>query len=163
MALVTLLFCSLSLSIISYGRPEAVQSPSELRYTCDRIRAAISDASQVFYPRMCVMYHWPYRKLISVQAAPEYSSDNYHASSSSSEVSACSVEPGSARDVSKIVSHPTSIRKVLLTHNFIATYPRTKPNSFRSERWRTRYQPGIFLHERSTDINDTLQRHKSRL
>jgi hypothetical protein len=163
MALATLLFCSFSLSILSYGRPEAIQRPSELQSTCDQIAAAISGASQVFFPRMCFMYRLPYLKLISVQASTEYSSDIYHASNSSSEISACSIEPGSAGDVSKIVSHPTSMRQVLLTHIFIATYPRTKPNTFRSERWRTRYQPGIFLHKRSTDLNDTLQRHKSRL
>ena len=157
MALATLLFCSFCLSILSYGRPEAVQSPSELRYTCHQIAAAISGASQVFFPRTCIMHRLPYPKLISVQAAPEYSSDNYHASNASSEVSACSVEPGSAADVSKIVSHPTSMPKVLLTHIRIATYPRTKPNSFRSQRWRTQYQPGIFLHGRSTGLNDTLQ------
>jgi hypothetical protein len=163
MALATLLFCSFSLSILSYGRPEAVRSPSGLQSTCDQIAVAISGASQVFFPRMCIMYRLSYRKLISVQAAPEYSSDIYHASNSSSQLSACSVEPGSAGDVSKIVSHPISMRQVLLTHIFIATYPRTKPNTFRSERWRTRYQPAIFLNERSTDLNDTLQRHKSRL
>jgi hypothetical protein len=103
------------------------------------------------------------RKLISVQAAPEYLLDIHHSSNASSEVSACSVEPGSAGDVSKIVSHPTLMRWVLFTHVYTATNPRSKPNTFRSERWRTRYQPGIFLHERSTDLNDTLQRHKSRL
>ena len=159
----TLLLCIFSLSILSYGRPEVIQRPSELQYTCDQIAAVISGASQVFFPRTCVIYRLPYRKLISVQAAPEYSSDIHHASNASSEVSACSVEPGSARDVSKIVSHPTSMRHFLLTRIFIAPYPRTKPNTFRGERWRTRYQPGIFLHERSTDLNDTTQRHKSRL
>jgi hypothetical protein len=163
MALATLLFCSFSLSILSYGRSEAVHTPSELQCTCDGIAAAISGASQVFFPRMCVMYRLPYRKLISVQAAPEYLSDIHHTSNSSSEVSACSVEPGSAGDVSKIVSHPTLMRQVLLTHIFIAAYPGTKPDTFRSERWRTHYQPGIFLHARSTDLNDTLQRHKGRL
>ena len=110
MALETLLFCSFFLSILSYGRPEAVQSPSELQRTCDQIAAAISGASHVFFPRMCLMYHLPYRKLINVQAAPEYSSDNYHASNLSSEVSTCSVEPGSPEDVGNIVSHPTSMR-----------------------------------------------------
>ena len=40
------------------------------------------------------------------QATPEYLSDISHAASSSSQASACSVEPGSAKDVSKIVSHP---------------------------------------------------------
>src|SRR6267154_4046383 len=118
MALATLLFCSFSLSILSHGRPETIQRPSDLQCTCDQIAAAISGASQVFFPRMCVMYRVPYRKLISVQAASEYSSDIYHASNSSSEVSACSVEPGSAGDVSKIVSHPTLARQVLLSHIF---------------------------------------------
>jgi hypothetical protein len=163
MALAVLLFCCFSLSILAYGRPEAVQSPSELQSTCNQIAATISGASQVFFPRMSVMYRLPYRKLISVQATPEYSSDIHHASNSSSQVSACSVEPGSPGDVSKIVSHPTLMHQVLVTHIFIATYPRTKPNTFRSERWRTRYQPGIFLHERSTDLDDTLQRHQSGL
>lgn len=109
MALATLLFCSFSLSILSYGRPEAVQRPSELQRTCDQIVAAISGTSQVFFPRMCIIYRLPYRKLISVQATPEYSSDIHHASNASSEISACSVEPGSAGDIGKIVSHPTSI------------------------------------------------------
>ena len=109
----------------------------------------------------CIICH--VAKLINFQASSEYSSDLYHASNLSSQVSAWSVEPGSAEDVSKIVSHPNSIRHVFLTHIFIATYPRTKPNPFRSERRRTRHQPRILLHQRSTDLNDTLQRHKCRL
>src|SRR6266852_5623868 len=101
MALATLLFCSFSLSILSYGRPDPVQRSSDLQHTCDQIAAAISGVSQVFFPRMCIVYRLPYRKLISVQVAPEYLSDIHHAPISSSEVSACSVEPGSAADVSK--------------------------------------------------------------
>jgi hypothetical protein len=108
----------------------------------------------------CIICH--VAKLINFQASPEYSSDLHHASNLSSQVSACSVEPGSAGDMSKIVSHPNSMRHVLLTIIFIATYPRTKPNPFRSEMWRTCYQPGILLLQRSTDLDDTLQRHKSR-
>ena len=42
-------------------------------------------------------------QLIGDQAASEYLFDISHASSASSEESACSVEPGSAEDVSKIV------------------------------------------------------------
>ena len=37
------------------------------------------------------------------KAAPEYVSDNEHAFPSSDEVSACSVEPGSPKDVGQIV------------------------------------------------------------
>jgi hypothetical protein len=80
MALATLLFCSFYLSILSYGRSRSRTGPSDLQCTCDQIVAAISGASQVFFPRMCVMYRLPYPKLISVQATPEYSSDIYHAS-----------------------------------------------------------------------------------
>ena len=112
MALAALFFCSFSLLILSYGRPEAVQRPSELQRTCDQIAVAISGTSQVFFPCMCIMYRLPYRKLISVQATPEYSLDIHHASNASSEVSTCSVEPGSAGDIGKIVSHPTLIRQV---------------------------------------------------
>ena len=118
MALVALLFCGFFLSTLSYGQPEAIQGSSELQHTCDQISAAISGASQVFFPRTCVMYRFSYRKLISVQASPEYLSDIHHASNSSSEASACSVEPGSADDVSKIVSHPKSMRQVLPVHIF---------------------------------------------
>jgi hypothetical protein len=41
---------------------------------------------------------------MGIQAAPEYLLDMSHASASSLEASVCSVEPGSAEDVSKIVS-----------------------------------------------------------
>ena len=52
----------------------------------------------------------PHRVVVSTveraaswKAATEYVSDNEHAYVSSSEASACSVEPGSAHDVGKIV------------------------------------------------------------
>src|ERR1700743_47019 len=44
-----------------------------------------------------------YSDLMGNQAAPEYLFDISHPASSSTEASACSVEPGSAEDVSKIV------------------------------------------------------------
>ncbi|KAI0260021.1 FAD-binding domain-containing protein [Gloeopeniophorella convolvens] len=53
---------------------------------CHTIAASISDASQVFFP-----------------SSPQYASDVAHAFASSSEASACSVEPGSAEDVSAIL------------------------------------------------------------
>ena len=152
----TILFCSFSLSILSYGRPEVVQRPSELQSTCDQIAAAISSASQVFFPRKRVMCRLSDRKLISVQVAPEYSSDIHHAFNSSSQVSTCSVEPGSAEDVSKIASHPTSMRQGFFTHIFIVTHLRVKPNPFRIERRRTCHESRIFIHERRTDLNVTL-------
>jgi hypothetical protein len=55
------------------------------------------------------------------------------------------VEPGSAEDVSKIVSYLDLIHQLLPTHIFIATYRGVKPNSLCCERWRTLDEPGIFL------------------
>jgi FAD/FMN-containing dehydrogenase len=49
------------------------------------------------------------------QASPEYLIDISHASAASSQASTCSVEPGSAEDVSKIVSHIYPTRKLLPT------------------------------------------------
>ena len=53
MALATLLLCAISLGLLSYGQPEALgnHNSSDLLYTCNKIVAAISGASQVFFPR----------------------------------------------------------------------------------------------------------------
>jgi hypothetical protein len=53
MSLTTLLLCSFSLGLLSYGQPEALGShnSSDLLYTCNVIAAAVSGASQVFFPR----------------------------------------------------------------------------------------------------------------
>ena len=52
MALTTLLLCAFSLALLSYGLPEALGSRNspDLLSTCNRIAAAISGASQVFFP-----------------------------------------------------------------------------------------------------------------
>ena len=57
MALATLLLCAISLGLLSYGQPEALgnHNSSDLLYTCNKIVAAISGASQVFFPRKCVI------------------------------------------------------------------------------------------------------------
>ncbi|KAI9449101.1 FAD-binding domain-containing protein [Lactarius psammicola] len=59
---------------------------SQFKATCHQIAAAISNASEVFYP-----------------PSLQYVSDITHTYASSSEASTCSVEPGSADDVSKIL------------------------------------------------------------
>ena len=52
MALATLL-CTFSLALLSYGQPETSENrdSSDLLCTCNQIAAAISGASQVFFPR----------------------------------------------------------------------------------------------------------------
>ncbi|KAH9048467.1 FAD-binding domain-containing protein [Lactarius hengduanensis] len=89
----TPLICALSLSSAAFGRLETWEqrSSSNFRGTCDKIAKAVSDASQVFFP--------PDRN----QASTQYLSDISHYAPSSSQESACSVEPGTAEDVSKIL------------------------------------------------------------
>ncbi|KAH9174871.1 FAD-binding domain-containing protein [Lactarius sanguifluus] len=57
-----------------------------IQSVCDQIASAMSNVSQVFSP-----------------PATEYASDNEHALASSSETSACSVEPGSTQDLGLIL------------------------------------------------------------
>ncbi|KAI9449094.1 FAD dependent oxidoreductase [Lactarius psammicola] len=88
----TPLLCALSLATLAYGHPgtldgrAALGTTSHIKATCHRIAAAISNASEVFFPH-----------------SPQYASDILHTYASSSEASVCSVEPGSADDVSKIL------------------------------------------------------------
>ncbi|KAF8492578.1 hypothetical protein F5888DRAFT_1857925, partial [Russula emetica] len=88
MALSSLLLGAFALALRSYGNPAVLETHnySDLLCTCNDIAAAISGASQIFFP-----------------PAPEYLLDISHAASSSSQASTCSVEPGSAEDVSKIL------------------------------------------------------------
>jgi hypothetical protein len=53
MALTKLLVCAFSLALLSYGRPEALEKRNspDFKSACDKIAAAISGASQVFFPR----------------------------------------------------------------------------------------------------------------
>ncbi|KAF8267728.1 FAD-binding domain-containing protein [Lactarius quietus] len=66
--------------------PLTPRTQYELQAVCHQITSVISNASQVFFP-----------------PAAEYVSDNEHALYSSSQASACSVEPGSAQDVGLII------------------------------------------------------------
>jgi hypothetical protein len=94
------------------------------------------------------------------QASSEYSFDISHPADSASEASVCSVEPGSAEDVSKIVRYSDLTQQDLPTRIFVDTYPGIKPNALCREGWRTRREPGIFLNDGRTDCDDTLQRDK---
>ncbi|KAI9437958.1 hypothetical protein H4582DRAFT_1951670 [Lactarius indigo] len=85
----------LAFSVISGSRAFAIDIPAlstrktpqhDFQAICYKITPAISNVSRVFFP-----------------PATEYASDNEHAFVSSSEVSACSVEPGSTQDLSLIV------------------------------------------------------------
>jgi len=85
--------------------------------TCHQIATAISGASQVSFPckQVILSFGLRYSNLMGDQAAPEYLLDMAHTSASSSEMSACSVEPGSTEDVSEIVRHPDPLHHLLTT------------------------------------------------
>ena len=155
MALTLLLLCAVALvSSRSYGKPATLETrnPSDLLCTCNEISAAISGVSHVFFPRSMSrrsFSHLSHFILMCDQAAPEYFLDISHAASSSSQASTCAVEPGSAEDVSKIVSYLHLMQQLLPIHIFIATYSGIEANTLCGERWRTRYEPRVFLDERS--------------
>jgi hypothetical protein len=88
----------------------------------------------------------------------QYIADNKHALISSSAVSACSVEPGSATDIGVIVRRLLSYFLVL-AHCLvrIVTYLGIHSHAFRSEgRWPC-FQPWILLDLWHPDFHDALQ------
>lgn len=111
MALAPFLFYASSLALLSLahdGLLAAVHNSTDPLNTCGQIAMVISGASQVSFPRERVVLSFGlrYSKLMGDQASPEYFLDISHVSASSSEVSACSVEAGSTKDLSEIVGHP---------------------------------------------------------
>ncbi|KAI9465692.1 FAD-binding domain-containing protein [Lactarius psammicola] len=84
----TSLLYALFLTSAAFGRPETLEKRASFSFrgTCDQIAKTVSGASQVFFP-----------------PSAQYLSDIYHYAPSSSQESACSVEPGNAEDVSKIL------------------------------------------------------------
>ncbi|KAH9054940.1 FAD dependent oxidoreductase [Lactarius vividus] len=77
-----------ALSLASFSHTSVLTATASGRYqsTCRSIADAISNSSQLFYPN-----------------STQYNTDVEHSIVSSSQVSACSVEPGSAADVSVIL------------------------------------------------------------
>jgi len=117
MVLTSVLLCAFALALRSYGKPAALETRNslDLLCTCNDIATAISGTSQVFFPRMSSLIYDNFI-LMGGQASPEYLLDISHAAPSSSQVSTCSVEPGSAEDVSKIVSYLDLMHQLLPTH-----------------------------------------------
>ncbi|KAH9013689.1 FAD-binding domain-containing protein [Lactarius hengduanensis] len=81
-------FLVVAFSLVPFSHASILTATPSGRYlsTCRRIASAISNSSQLFYPN-----------------STQYNADIEHAGVSSSQVSACSVEPGSAADVSVIL------------------------------------------------------------
>ncbi|KAI0260017.1 FAD dependent oxidoreductase [Gloeopeniophorella convolvens] len=80
------LACVLALASVAHAVPGNARSSPNFNATCNEIAKAVSSVSEVFFP-----------------PSPQYAADNAHAFASSSAPSTCSVEPGSAADVSVIL------------------------------------------------------------
>ena len=100
-------FLVVALTLASFSRASVLTvtpSPQHYKSTCRRIASAISNSSQVFYPSAwlssCPSIG---TRLKYKEDSTQYIADNEHAALSSTQASACSVEPGSAADVSLIV------------------------------------------------------------
>jgi len=91
---------------------------------------------------------------------PQYVSDVSHYFSSSSQVSTCSVEPGSPEDVSKIVRY--SLLVLLSTSadvmSSLVGCSGNNPHAIRDQGWRVCYESGIFFDKGRANCNDALQR-----
>ncbi|KAI9429222.1 FAD-binding domain-containing protein [Lactarius indigo] len=82
----TFLVVAFSLASFSHTSILTATPPGRYQSACRRIASSISNSSQLFYPN-----------------STQYNADVEHAIVSSSQVSACSVEPGSAADVGVIL------------------------------------------------------------
>jgi hypothetical protein len=125
MALAPFLLYAHSLALLSlaydgqqdvFGLFAAMHNSTDPLNTCHQIATVISGTSHVSFPRKSrSLFGLRYSNLMGDQAAPEYLLGMAHASASSSEVSACSVEPGSTKAVSEIVRHPDILHQLLPT------------------------------------------------
>jgi hypothetical protein len=87
-----------------------------------------------------------------------YLSDNFHYSLASSQQSACSVEPGTAEDVSEIVSSrelntPATTKPGFLVAGHLSKFP----NILCGERGRSCDKSGFFLNAGCSDFDDAIQ------
>lgn len=102
------------------------------------------------------------REMIDNQP-PQYVSDVSHYFSSSSQVSTCSVEPGSAEDVSKIVRYILLVPLSASADVALSSVGRSGnyPHAIRDQGWRACYESGIFFDNERANFDDALQRHHS--
>ncbi|KAH9042472.1 FAD-binding domain-containing protein [Lactarius pseudohatsudake] len=131
----TSLLCALFLTPAAFGRPQTWEkrASSNFRGTCNQIAEAVSDASQVFFP-----------------PSTQYLSDIFHFVPSSTQESACSVEPGTAEDVSKILRILGSTRTPFAIA--LARFNDTKVNS---ENGTVEVGPGLTWDQVYTTLNST--------
>jgi len=101
-------------------------------------------------------------KLIPHPSTPQYTSDVSHYSLSSIQDSACSVEPGSVEDVSKIVKYSVPM-SVAPDDIFFCTAkdPGNMEDAFRCKRWWTHHESRILVDIWRADRIVTLQLHKT--
>ncbi|KAJ7169346.1 FAD-binding domain-containing protein [Mycena crocata] len=89
-------------------------APANVSTVCEQIAQTVSNASAVFYPGAVVSQAFSFaQKLILIRSrigSPQYAADIFHDSASSTQESVCSVEPGTAEDVARILQLVGSTR-----------------------------------------------------
>lgn len=96
--------------------------------------------------------------------SPEFVVDIAHWTNSSSQISACSVEPGTPQDVGVVVSalHALpSLCRMFLTPSLNTTAPaaRIDTDTVRNQRWWAHSQPGVLIYPWRANIFGKVQRH----
>lgn len=102
---------------------------------CVLIGASISSKSDVYYPGTPLTpLHFKTSNDLVLKGDPLYAKGVFHWASSSSQVSKCVVEPGTAADVGKIVRTSVSLRSHKKEANFVQAQHRwINQNPFRSK------------------------------
>jgi hypothetical protein len=94
---------------------------------------------------------------------PEFEADISHWANSSSQVSACSVEPSTPHEVGLIVRkphpHPHPPSSSLPFWTWPASAPGAREHSYevRSQRWRAHFQPRFLVYSRRPHLDDPIQ------
>ena len=132
-----------------------------LSAVCQHISSTISTDSQVFFSRK---RHPIFPTLFPLlrpylghrKATAEYVADNGHTFVSSSEGSACSVEPGSTNDVGLIVRNSSVTAYFDLCPPTVANSREITHSVCRKEWWSC-HKSWLFLHSRCPDVSRPFQ------
>ena len=159
------------LRLAAHTTPPSANSENEnskYRITCGKIADAVSSASQVYYPgesySSCARLY-PHRLRVFILfflGSQKFDSGISHWVNSSSQIPACSVEPGTPSDVGLIVNWSFCQHTLTLSLTFEilttgkASGDRSSSCAIRYQGWRSFHQPRLFVNTGHTHIYDPI-------
>lgn len=159
-------------NLIAHTPPSADSDNSKHRVSCEKIAESVSSASRVYYPGEPLSFVWfglcpfvspPTLCFYYFLASQEFDSGISHWVNSSSQIPACSVEPGTPRDVALIVNWSFCQYTLAFSLTFAtpttASGDRSSSRAIRYQGWWTYRQPRLFVNSRHTHIYDPIQRY----